>query len=102
MWFARFHSCEPITTAPRSTTRKITTQVIDGNFGRYNVLFATRMATTSNTMPTTHSTMAPMRKGSAFPLRSACISSRTACVAAAPEPPCFGFATVSPVFASTK
>ena len=70
--------------------------------GRNNVPFITSTAMTSHTMPSTHSTAAPMRKGSADPLRATCISSRTAWLASAPEPPWRGCAMALPVLASTN
>ena len=70
--------------------------------GRNSVPFITSTAIISHTMPSIHSTAAPMRKGSADPLRTACISSRTAWLASAPEPPRCGCAMALPVLASTN
>ena len=56
-------------------------QVVCERPGKNSVRFAVRMARTSVAMPSTHSTMDAMRNGRALPLRSACISSRMACVA---------------------
>ena len=70
--------------------------------GRNSVPFITSTAIISHTMPSTQSTAAPMRKGSADPLRAECISSRAAWLASAPEPPWCGCAMALPVLASTN